>query len=175
MVPQPRRNQTAQKTNHHSRDTRSGDIIYKSAILDQNLLRKAADSDSKGPIRKSYYHNSWVSQPLLVPGPSPPWDVTRTDPWEMKGLYLKTFATQPPVPMMYLVIQGALDITYSCQIEPIKNKKGVTVGDVLRTVRGVRYWCDRPTFIVVENVMFPAESATEISIEEPFPEAGLFH
>ena len=75
------------------------------------------------------------------------------------------FATQPPVPIMYIRVRnGDNELrNYRCLVEKIKNSKGVKVGDVLRALS--RMPKSQETMVMVEEVMFPHNDAWEISAE----------
>ena len=76
------------------------------------------------------------------------------------------FATQPPVPVMYLRIRGGRKVTtYFYLVEQIRDTKGVRVGDVLRAVAHLSK--GQSIAFVVEEMMFPLDAAVErgISIE----------
>lgn len=132
-----------------------GEIIYKSATPNPLLFLH----DSRRPIWASRYHASWISQPLFIQEQAKP-SLLRT-----RGVFLKMFATQPPVPVMYLRVRnGDNELrNYRCLVERIKNSKGVKVGDVLRALS--RMPKSQETIVVVEEVMFPQEDASEIDVE----------
>lgn len=105
-----------------------GDVSYKSACINPFLFF----TKSEPPIWKSHFHNCWVSQPLYLH--EQPQSTSR----KAKSLFLKIFATQPPVTVLYLRTTGEHGQgprNYGCLVQQIKNKKGMKVGDVLRAAR----------------------------------------
>ena len=131
-----------------------GEIIYRSATTNPLLFLQ----DSRRPIWASRYHASWVSQPLFFQEQAKP-SLLRT-----RGIFLKMFATQPPVPVMYLRVLNGDDLSnYSCLVERIKNSKGVKVGDVLRALS--RMPKSQDMMVVVEEVMFPRHDASDFEAE----------
>lgn len=79
------------------------------------------------------------------------------------------FATQPPVPIMYLRLRNGDNEArnYRCLVEKIGNSKGVRVGDILRALS--RMPKSQDTMLLVE-MMFPSEQEVEISVS---PYAGF--
>jgi hypothetical protein len=136
-----------------------GDVIYKSARYNPFLFRTSLTE----PIWKSCYHDPWISQPLYIH------EQSMASFRGARSLFLKMFATQPPVTVMYMRVQGgdSEHRSYRCLIERIKNAKGVKVGDVLRAAWHASE--AEPAF-VVESVMFPVAGASGISIR---PWAGF--
>lgn len=134
--------------------TADGEIIYKSATPNPLLFLQHC----RRPIWASSYHVSWVSQPLFIQEQAKP-SLLRT-----RGIFLKMFATQPPVPVMYLRVLNGDDLSnYSCLVEKIKNSKGVKVRDVLRALS--RMPKSREMMVVVEEVMFPRDDASDFEAE----------
>lgn len=72
------------------------------------------------------------------------------------------FATQPPVPVMYLRVRnGDNELrNYRCLVERVKNSKVVRVGDVLRALSHMPK--SQEAMLVVEEMMFPLEQESEI-------------
>lgn len=136
----------------------SGDIIYKSGITNPFLFDKSSPYRSR-PIWTSHYHNSWVSPPLFVR------EQASSSFRKTGSLFLKMFATQPPVPAMYLRVRGDESAlrNYRCLVEQVKNPKGVKVGDVLRAVAHLSESQKRA--FVVDEMLFDLERFSEISIE----------
>lgn len=75
------------------------------------------------------------------------------------------FATQPPVPVMYLRVRnGDNELrNHRFLIEKIKNSKGVKVGDVLRALSHMPK--SQETMVVVEEMMFPRDDASNFEAE----------
>jgi len=136
----------------HKRPTNTvaapGDIVYKAARNNPFLF----DRGSNRPIWKSSYHVKWISQRLRV----------RHQPklfsQRARSLFLKMFATQPPVTVLFLRTRAeqAGKKSFSLLVERIKNTKGVEVGDILRVADRMP---DGEKTVVAEEVMFPSENA----------------
>lgn len=135
--------------------TANGEIIYKSARPNPMLFFR----NSHWPIWASEFHFSWISQPHFIREQMTP-SLHKT-----RSIYLKMFATQPPVPVMYLRVRnGDNELrNYRCLVEKIKNSKGVKVGDVLRALSNMPK--SQETMFIVEEVMFPQDNASEIKVE----------
>jgi len=135
----------------------SGVVIYNSGLINPFLFK----AHCLRPIWASNFHNTWVSQPLCLLG------AAMSSFRKPHSLFLKMFATQPPVPVMYLRIRKGEHRhgNYRCLVEQIKNTKGVKVGDVLRAVSCFSE--GQALAFVVEEMMFPLDAAAErgISIE----------
>lgn len=137
----------------------TGDIVYKSGRANPLLFK----SESATPIWESHLHGGWVSQPLcLLKDPSYSFRKARS-------LHLQMFATQPPVPVMFLKIRAGRNElrSYRCLLEQVKNTKGVKVGDVLRAAS---HWSNAQDIeFVVEEMMLPLDGYWEDGIDsEPF-------
>lgn len=76
------------------------------------------------------------------------------------------FATEPPVPAMYLRVRNGDNEArnYRYLVEKIGNSKGVRVGDVLRALSRIPK--SQETMLLVEEMMF-REQAVEI-LARPF-------
>jgi hypothetical protein len=137
----------------------SGDIIYKSSTTNPFLFGKGSIERTQQPIWKSRFHCTWVSPPLLIR------EDAGSRVCKAGSLFLKMFATQPPVKVMYLRIRGGDSAfrSYRCLVEQVKNPKGVKVGDVLRAVSHLSH--NQKTAIVVDSTMFDVERASEISVQ----------
>ena len=151
----------------------SGDIVYKSGITNPFLFERSSNRPSLSqPIWTSEFHNSWVSSPLFIRE-----RVTKAKVRKAKSLFLKMFATQPPVKIMYLRIRAGGESfyrSYRCLVEQVKNSKGVKVGDVLRAVSHLSH--GQKTAIVVDEMMFDVEWASEISVKPwGFRQFGFEH
>lgn len=148
--------------------TDSSDIIYQSGIFNPFLL-SIDPADIHHPIWKSGFHYSWISQPLFVRKQA----TTKSSLRKPPSKFLKMFATQPPVPVMYLRIRNGDNEArnYRCLVEKIQNSKGVRVGNVLRALS--RMPKSQETMLLVEEMMFPSEQEVEISVSpyEGFPYA----
>ncbi|GAB7323665.1 hypothetical protein MBLNU13_g07143t1 [Cladosporium sp. NU13] len=102
----------------------SGDVIYRGTYR---------------PIWRSEFHSTWISQPLFIRKQAKP-SLLKT-----RSIFLKMFATQPPVPVMYLRVRnGDNELrNYRCLVERVKNSKGEAM-------------------LIVEEMMFPLEQESEI-------------
>jgi hypothetical protein len=140
----------------------SGNIVYRSGIANPFLFKKNFTRPGLcQPIWTSEFHNSWVSSPLFIRE-----SVTKPKIRKARSLFLKMFATQPPVKVMYLRIRSGgenMFRSYRCLVEQVKKSKGVKVGDVLRAVSHLSH--NQKTAIVVDRMMFDVDWASEISMQ----------
>ena len=107
----------------------SGDVIYKSGNFNPFLLH-INPRDTSGSIWKSEFHLSWIPQPLFVRKQA------KASYHKPRSMFLKMFAMQPPVPVVYLRVRNSGNElrNYRWLVERVKNKKEVRVGDVLRAL-----------------------------------------